>query len=119
MTCLYPFLTRDEDIFITMSCRDILRHYGAEAQRDQLAEECAEFSAARWKNHKRPSPEAEEHEMDELADVIVMLEQRVQMLSPAEGRHLAQHVMVKIDRQLARIGQEQDAASHRDIEHGC
>ena len=112
MTCLYPFLTRDEDIFITMSCRDILRHYGAEAQRDQLAEECAELSAARWKNHKRPSPEAEEHEMEELADVIVMIEQRVLMLTPAEGRRLAQHVMVKIDRQLRRISKEQEAAKN-------
>jgi len=113
MTILYQHLTRDEDIYITSSCGDILRFYGAVAQRDKLAEECAEFAAARLKNRISPSPEAADHEMDELADVIIMLEQRMQALTPAQGRALAQHVMVKIDRQLRRISKAKEASNEQ------
>jgi len=106
MTILYQFLTRDEDIYITTAAGEILKHYGADNQLDKLAEECAEFAAARLKNRISPSQEAADHEMDELADVIVMLEQIVQSQKPAQGRRLAGHVMVKLDRQLRRISQE-------------
>jgi hypothetical protein len=59
------------------------------------------------------------HAREELADVILMLEQIVGSLNAKEGRMLAELVMAKADRQLRRISAEKDAASHRDPAHGC
>ena len=119
MTILYSFLSRDEDIYITHSANEILNHYGEAHQRSKLAEECAEFAAARVKNALDPSAEHEARETEELADVIVLIEQRISALKPPEARKLAMQVMSKIDRTLRQISREREAQAARDIEHGC
>ena len=119
MTILYQFLTRDEDIYLTSAASDIIRHYGSEHQATKLVEEGGELisAIARYKND--PSEENCTQMYEEMADVILMLEQVVGSLNASDGRYLAEMVMAKADRQLRRISAEQDADSHRDPAHGC
>ena len=119
MTILYQFLTRDEDIYLTGAASDIFKHYGSEHQATKLVEESGELisAIARYKND--PSEGNCSQMYEEMADVILMLEQVVGSLNASDGRYLAQMVMAKAHRQLARISLKKDAAAHRDIEHGC
>lgn len=119
MTILYQFLTRDEDIYLTGAASDIIRRYGFDHQVVKLEEEVGELISAKARYDNDESKENAEHMAEELADVILVLEQLVGSLNAKEGRKLAEIVMAKADRQLRRISAEQDAAAHRDIEHGC
>ena len=119
MTILYQVLTRDEDIYLTGAASDIIKHYGWEHQVFKLLEEAGELIAASMRAYNDQTEKSNAHAREELADVILVLEQIVGSLNAREGRKLAEIVMAKADRQLRRISQEKDAASHRDIEHGC
>ena len=119
MTILYQFLTRDEDIYLTGAAADIIKHYGWEHQAFKLLEEAGELIAASMRAYNDQTEKSNAQAREELADVILMLEQVVGSLNAKEGRMLAQVVMAKADRQLRRISQEKDAASRRDPAHGC
>jgi NTP pyrophosphatase (non-canonical NTP hydrolase) len=109
MTILYTHLTRDEDIYLSLAASDILDHYGPGHQYLKLAEECSELSAviARCANDGANGGN-DDHLREELADVILVLEQVVASLNAEDGRKLAQMVMYKADRQLRRISKEKE-----------
>lgn len=121
MTILYQFLNRDEDIYLTRTAAEIFEHYGPEHQAYKLEEECAELLAAAARCNADINPDAEhaEHYLEELADVILVLEQIIGSMPAKVGRRLAEIVMTKADRQLRRMSQEQEREAARDIGHGC
>ena len=121
MTILYQFLYRDEDIYISRSAAEIIKHYGLDHQGHKLAEECAELLAAAARCNADTNPDAEhaEHYLEELADVILVLEQIIGSMPAKVGRRLAEIVMTKADRQLRRMSQEKEREAARDIGHGC
>lgn len=111
MTILYKFLTRDEDIELTMKASQIIEHYGIQNQMDKLKEECAELIAAVIRcdiadDSGGVNQELLDHAYEETADVILVLEQIVGAMSAKAGRKLAQIAMAKADRQLKRIEEE-------------
>ena len=85
-------------------CKQILEHYGAENQRRQLCEECAELIQAAIK-YERTSPnlEAYSHLCEELADVMIMIEQI--KLTVSENA-VNSFINEKIERQMRRIESE-------------
>lgn len=121
MTILNEFLSRDEEAFVESAAADIFKHYGESRQLGKLEEECAELIAAlaRCTADGSPSDEHQAQAFEELADVILMIQQIVGAMGPKTGRYLANIVMQKAHRQLDRISAEKDAASHRDPAHGC
>lgn len=114
MTILYKFLNREEDIELTMKASQIIEHYGYEHQAFKLLEEAGELIAASVRAINDETKESNEHALEELADVTLVLEQIVGSLSAKEGRRLAQIVIAKADRQLRRISQEQEARHGAD-----
>jgi NTP pyrophosphatase (non-canonical NTP hydrolase) len=82
-------------------CRDILRHYGFEAQQDKLVEECEELIEA---------AQGEDYDsfIDELADVTIMITQMCISLEPEQYGQLEEMVDFKLDRTLERINDEVD-----------
>jgi len=81
--------------------KEILRRaietYGAEAQMDQLVEECAELIAAINRYHRRRTDIAPV--IEELADVAIMLEQ----MSLVFGDHVALARRIKLLRLMERL----------------
>lgn len=84
-------------------CREILRYYGAEKQRRQLVEECAELIQAVCKLHREYTPHSYYNFIEELADVEIMVEQMKQILPTADRDRLGEIETAKINRQLRRI----------------
>lgn len=82
---------------------EILHHYGEQAQRRQLVEECAELIQAVTKYERTNSPAARYNLIEEMADVEIMLEQMRQTLTVSEQDTLHQIRNAKINRQLQRI----------------
>lgn len=87
----------------------IAHHNGIELALDKLAEECAEYVAARIKDNigeGKPS-----QYVFELADVLIMVEQ-VRLLikesRPGLAVILQQEIERKLNRQIKRIEEEQD-----------
>ncbi len=97
-------------------CNKILNHYGFEAQREILVEECAELIQAISKL-KRKGERTSENFLEELADVSIMIEQMklaVSIMIEQMKLALSQDELIKflaiqnrkIDRQILRIRQE-------------
>ena len=89
-------------------CSDILQHYGATAQRQQLIEECAELIQAvckleRARTNAGKYDTAQYNFIEELADVEIMLEQMKQTLTRTERDTMLRIENSKINRQLQRI----------------
>ena len=90
-------------------CKQILEHYGAENQLKKLCEECAElvqaaikFDIATSKNGKQ-NIETYSHLCEELADVMIMIEQvRLTVSENAVNSFINE----KIERQMRRIESE-------------
>lgn len=85
--------------------KDIVSHYGTWFQMVKCMEECGELIQAISKYiGSDASPEAEEHIIEEIADVQILLEQVMTMFKNGEDR--VQLIMAeKIDRTLVRIGE--------------
>lgn len=89
-------------------CKQILEHYGAENQRRQLCEECAELIQAAIKYDRKgrnlgANIEAYSHLCEELADVMIMIEQV--RLTVSENM-VNSFINEKIERQMRRIESE-------------
>lgn len=107
MTILYKFLTRDEDIELTIKADKIFKHYGREHQFIKLAEETSEFNAAFMRFTNSPkSPALCGQMMEELADMTLVLQQIIDDMPADNGRAFAALVTAKADRQLKRIEEE-------------
>lgn len=87
--------------------------YGLETQLVQTAEECAELAQAALKFRKALPDDAvaREHLIEEMADVMIMLEQ-LNFLEACEDK-LREMIERKLDRQIGRI-EGNEAIHHGD-----
>ena len=85
----------------------IIRHYGAEHQKDILVEECAELIQATEKSRRQPdSPELTADMVEELADVYIMIMQFESIMGPYWSGVFDRTVEDKLVRQMDRISEE-------------
>ena len=91
--------------------RRIADHYGLTVQKNQLSEECAELIHAISKTNRNPASEvARANLVEELADVSIMLEQVVYLMS------CRLDVIEVVERKLDRtIRQMQEDEEREDI----
>ena len=80
----------------------IMAFYGRSNQLDILQEECAELIQAVSKI-RRGTPGAEEHFIDEMSDVYIMIEEFISAFDDDEKTALYKKINEKLDRQLERI----------------
>lgn len=83
--------------------RQILCHYGREAQKAKLCEELRELIEAATEDMHFETPESRAHFIEELADVMIMTEQMRLALSIPELAELYKVIEFKINRQLRRM----------------
>lgn len=83
----------------------IFNHYGIEAQKRKLNEECYEFlqAVAEWQNN--PSRANAEHVTEELADCLVVLKQ-FQLSFEIADLTLEEFAILKTERTIQRIESE-------------
>ena len=86
----------------------IMRYYGRNNQLDILQEECAELIQAVSKI-RRGTPGAEEHFIDEMADVSIMLVEFLTDFDDDESTEYYKKVNEKLTRQQDRIVMEKGA----------
>lgn len=89
---------------------NIIVHYGVSSQLGIAQEECAELiqaisKIARGKNNPDGYFELKDHLVEEMADVIVCINQLQQMFDISD-KQLEMEINVKINRQLKRIENE-------------
>lgn len=87
--------------------RQILCHYGREAQKKKLCEELDELKDATADDLYYQTPDTRSHFIEELADVMIMSEQMRLALTIPELAELYKVIEFKINRQLRRIDDEQ------------
>ena len=86
----------------------IIRHYGAEHQKDILIEECAELIQATEKSRRQPdAPELTADMVEEMADVYIMIMQFESIMGPYWSGVFDKTVEDKLVRQLERIESEE------------
>ena len=81
--------------------------YGDSNQRNKLAEECAEYAAARMKYLTEKSEQNKSHCIEEMADVILVLQQNLAAMPEDEISILCANIEAKAKRELNRISQKQ------------
>lgn len=81
----------------------ILEHYGADHQKAKLCEELRELEEAAQDDLCAKSPETRSHFIEELADVVIMVEQCKLALTPEEEKQFHETITFKVQRQLGRI----------------
>lgn len=87
----------------------IIRHYGAEAQKDILIEECAELIQAVEKSRRTEDKPAYTYDMiSEMADVQIMLWQFESVMTAYSRQCFEDEIQRKLRRQLERIESEEE-----------
>lgn len=86
--------------------RQILCHYGREAQKDKLKEELNELIEAVEDQQENDCELTNDHYIEELADVSIMVEQMILAMDISEQCQYYSMINYKIDRQLRRIENE-------------
>ena len=89
-----------------MQCAKIACHYGLSKQREILVEECAELIQAVCKM-KRNYELVSENFIEALADVSIMIEQMVLMLSNDNRSKFLDKIDFKLYRQTERMRSEE------------
>lgn len=85
----------------------IMAHYGAEAQKDILIEECAELIQATEKTRRHEDKTACTYDMiSEMADVQIMLWQFESVLTTYLRQCFEDEIQRKLQRQMDRISEE-------------
>lgn len=84
----------------------IIAHYGVPHQLVKLCEECAELTQQAAKCYDKGLAYSDDM-IEEIADVLVMIEQFETVMSQPDRDLLDQIVMEKLERQLERIANEQ------------
>lgn len=88
----------------------IAEHNGLEKALDKLAEECAEYAAARIKHNLG---EGNREYLEELADIFITFSQ-VQILLPLyEQYEVGYEINRKLDRQIERIREKEEHVHKR------
>ncbi|QTI81469.1 hypothetical protein IAI58_19190 (plasmid) [Roseomonas marmotae] len=111
MTIVYKFLTREEDVDLTLKAGKIMDYYGRDFQLLKLAEESAEYAAAYARFAALPSDERKAQMLEEMADIALVLQQIVDEMPTAVGREFSRVMIAKADRQLARIAKAEEEAT--------
>ena len=83
--------------------RKIIEHYGVENQRAILQEECAELIQAISKVNRVDCPENNNHMIEEMADVLIVINQIISTFSYEQLTTLYTIQDMKINRQIGRI----------------
>lgn len=83
----------------------IIAHYGAQHQLVKLCEECAELTQQAAKCYDKGIPYSDDM-IEEIADVLVMIEQFKAAMSQPDRDLLDKIIMEKLERQLDRIEEE-------------
>ena len=83
----------------------IIAHYGAAHQLVKLCEECAELTQQAAKCYDKDIPYSDDM-IEEIADVLVMIEQFKTVMSQPDRDLLEDQVAYKLRRQLDRIEEE-------------
>ncbi len=83
----------------------IIAHYGAQHQLVKLCEECAELTQQAAKCYDKGIPYSNDM-IEEIADVLVMIEQFKAVMSQPDRDLLDKIIMEKLERQLDRIEEE-------------
>lgn len=85
----------------------IMQHYGAEAQKDILIEECAELIQAVEKSRRQKDrPEVTADMIEEIADVKIMIMQFESIMGSYWRQLLDTTIADKLRRQIERIESE-------------
>lgn len=87
------------------NCTKIAAHYGEGSQMCILQEECAELIQAVSKIRRGISG-AEEHFIEEIADVSIMIEQMISYMDDDTKTEYMKIVNGKLERQLRRINND-------------
>lgn len=83
----------------------IIAHYGTQHQLVKLCEECAELAQQAAKCYDKDIPYNDDM-IEEIADVLVMIEQFKAVMSQPDRDLLDKIIMEKLERQLDRIEEE-------------
>lgn len=83
----------------------IIAHYGTQHQLVKLCEECGELIQQAAKCYDKDMPYSDDM-IEEIADVLVMIEQFETVMSQPDRDLLEDHVAYKLRRQLERIESE-------------
>ena len=83
----------------------IINHYGTAHQLVKLCEECAELTQQAAKCYDKGIPYSDDM-IEEIADVLVMIEQFKTVMSQPDRNLLEDHITYKLRRQLDRIEEE-------------
>jgi NTP pyrophosphatase (non-canonical NTP hydrolase) len=87
----------------------IIRHYGAEHQKDILVEECAELIQATEKSRRQSdAPELTADMVEEMADVYIMIMQFESIMGPYWSGLFDKTVEDKLVQQMGRIEAEKE-----------
>jgi NTP pyrophosphatase (non-canonical NTP hydrolase) len=84
----------------------IINHYGAQHQLVKLCEECAELTQQAAKCYDKSIPYSDDM-IEEIADVIVMINQFEAIMSQPDRDLIDKIITEKLERQLERIVNEQ------------
>lgn len=87
----------------------IIAHYGAAHQLVKLCEECGELIQQAAKCHDKGIPYSDDM-IEEIADVLVMIEQFKAAMSQPDRDLLGQIVTEKLERQIKRIEEKKHEA---------
>lgn len=96
--------TTGEDRF-SEKTRKIAGKYHIENQTLQLAEECVELTKEALKTNRNKAyfnEEQQERLVDEMADVLVMIEQMIRLYGLSHDK-IAERINQKVDRQIKRM----------------
>ena len=86
----------------------IINTYGIQSQQDIAIEEMSELQKAILKHRRNPSEETRKDIIDEIADVLIMLEQLKIIYSCS--KEVEERMDYKIDRQINRIKKKYNIA---------
>lgn len=82
------------------ACAEIIKHYGIQAQKIKLMEELAELIQA---TAKASSERITDDMVEEIADVLIVVEQIKSVLTPDQDKLLHDMVSYKLRRQMTRM----------------
>ena len=101
------FDDREKQVWFEETANIIHSCHGDNSQRYKLAEECGEYASAICKYHTDKSDKNRLHCIEEMADVILVLQQVLNAMPVTEKTELCNFLTTKGMRELNRISQKQ------------
>ena len=104
-----------DEKFGASKLRSIAEHYGPMSQLSKTAEELSEATSAVMRYSQRPTKLHFKQMAEEFADTLIMIEQ-LELLFPELAEEIGKCQVLKVDRQLDRIEEEELLKKWRDEE---